>query len=100
MSKIKCIENYKELREMFLKGEKGNAEYFAAKLNISIRSFYRLVKYLKEIESIDIRFDKHTGIYFRNLPPPFRMSINYPLTPCVTVMHYLYSMTIRKLFNP
>ncbi len=70
MSKIKCIENYKELKEMLLKGEKGNAEYFAGKLNISIRSFYRLVKYLKDIDGLDIKFEKRSGIYSCNQPPP------------------------------
>jgi len=63
MSKIKCIENYKELKEMLLKGEKGNAEYFSGKLNISSRSFYRLVKYLKDIEVLDITFEKSSGKY-------------------------------------
>ena len=63
MSKIKCIENYKELREMLLKGEKGNAKYFSHRLNISNRTFRRLIKYLREIEKINVKYNKTTKNY-------------------------------------
>ncbi len=69
MSKIKCHENYKVLREMLLNGEKGDAEYFSNKLGISSRSFYRLIKYLKDIENMEVSFDKYNGVY-SYLPPP------------------------------
>ncbi len=64
MSEIKCLENYKRLREMLLNGYKGDADFFSKRLNISKRSFFRLVKYLKEIENLSIQFNKNTETYY------------------------------------
>ena len=64
MSNIKCIENYINLKKMFMEGEKGDAAYFTSKLNISTRTFHRLLKCLKEIEHIDIKFNKYSKFYY------------------------------------
>jgi hypothetical protein len=64
MSEIQCLEKYKRLREMLIRGVKGNANYFSDRLDISKRTFYRLIKYLKEIEQLNIRFDRHTDEYY------------------------------------
>jgi hypothetical protein len=64
MSEIRCFEKYKRLREMLTKGVKGDANYFSEKLNISNRTFYRLIKYLKEIDQLNIQFNKNKGTYY------------------------------------
>ena len=64
MSEIKCLENYKRLKEMLTKGEKGDANYFATKLGVSDRTFYRLINYLKEIEQLNIKLNKSTRGYY------------------------------------
>lgn len=64
MYDIKCLENYFRLKEMFEKGYKGNPEYFAQKLNISRRTFYRLLKHLKETDNLEIEFDRITQVYY------------------------------------
>lgn len=64
MSDIKCLENYFRLKKMFEKGYKGNPEYFAQKLYISRRTFYRLLKYLKETDNLEIDFDRGTQTYY------------------------------------
>nr|WP_319570031.1 helix-turn-helix domain-containing protein [uncultured Draconibacterium sp.] len=67
MSEIKCFENYKRLKEMLIKGEKGNADYFSKKLGISNRTFYRLIKYLKDIEQLKIKLNTVTNCYYLDL---------------------------------
>ena len=64
MSEIKCIENYIKLKEMFNRGERGDSEYFTAKLQVSKRTFHRLIKCLKEVERINIKFDKYSNVYY------------------------------------
>lgn len=64
MNDIKCFKNYKELKEMLRNGEKGNACYFSSKLNISTRTFFRLIKYLDEIEGIKARYNKAEDVYY------------------------------------
>ncbi len=64
MNQIKCFQNLDCLNEMLLKGEKGDAAYFSAKLDISERSFYRLLNYLKNINGLNIRFDKGRRTYY------------------------------------
>ena len=64
MNQIKCFQNLDRLNEMLLKGEKGDAAYFSAKLDISERSFYRLLNYLKNINGLNIRFDKARRAYY------------------------------------
>jgi hypothetical protein len=64
MHEIKCLENYKHLREMFSKGEKGNARYFSEKVGISTRSFFRLISYLREIDNMEICYDKENKTYY------------------------------------
>lgn len=64
MNDIKCLENFKRLKEMLLKGEKGNARYFSSKLNISTRTFFRLIKYLDEIEEIKTKYNKTSDTYY------------------------------------
>ena len=67
MSDIKCLENYFRLRKMFEKGRKGNPEYFAQKLNISVRTFHRLLRHLKETDKMKIDFDRKTQAYYLKL---------------------------------
>lgn len=64
MGDIKCLENYKRLKELLSEGEKGNAGYFSARLNISTRTFFRLIKYLHEIEGVQVFYDKNKNIYY------------------------------------
>ncbi len=64
MNKIRCLENYKRLKEMFKMGDRGDANYFSEKLGISNRTFYRLVKYLKEIEQLNIKYSTQTNWYY------------------------------------
>ncbi len=64
MGDIKCLENYKRLKEMLANREKGNAKYFSRKLNISTRTFYRLVKYYYEIEGVQIKYNKNQDFYY------------------------------------
>ncbi len=64
MNEIKCIENLKWLKEMLLKGEKGDAGYFSSKLNVSERTFYRLMNYLENMNELKIRFDKTNRTYY------------------------------------
>ena len=63
MCEIKCLENYKNLKIMLEHGEKGDADYFSKRLGISKRSFFRLLKYLQEIDNMDVNYNKCTGIY-------------------------------------
>ena len=64
MGNIKCLENYNGLRKMLFHGEKGNAGYFSTKLNISTRTFFRLIKYLYEIEGIRVIYNRNKNIYY------------------------------------
>lgn len=64
MCDIKCIENYFRLKKMFEKGYKGNPEYFAKKLNVNRRTFFRLLKHLKEKDNLEIDFDRITQTYY------------------------------------
>ncbi|MFW6275165.1 MAG: hypothetical protein ACOC2M_00865 [bacterium] len=64
MNQIKCFQNLDRLNEMLLKGEKGDAAYFSAKLDISERSFYRLLNYLKNANGLNIRFNKARKTYY------------------------------------
>mgnify|MGYP006294914855 CR=1 FL=1 len=64
MNQIKCFQNLDRLNEMLLKGEKGDAAYFSAKLDISERSFYRLLNYLKNVNGLNVRFDKARRTYY------------------------------------
>ena len=63
MSEIKCLDNYYELREMFLKGEKGNMDFFTKRIGIQPRTFYRLLKYLEKIDGINIQYNKFSDVY-------------------------------------
>lgn len=63
MSDIKCLENFERLKEMLLKGEKGNGYYFSSRLNISTRTFFRLLKYLYKIDGIKVKYDKTGDTY-------------------------------------
>ena len=63
MSEIKCLDNYHQLPEMFLKGEKGNGEYFSNRLGISTRTFQRLLKYLDKIDNLKVYYDKYADSY-------------------------------------
>ncbi len=67
MDNIKCLENYCRLKEMFEKGYKGNPDYFAEKLNISRRTFFRLLKHVKETDGLKIDFDKSNQVYYLKL---------------------------------
>ena len=49
---------------MLLKGVKGDVSYFTENLNISKRTFFRMVKYLEEIEEVNVQFDKYNGTYY------------------------------------
>lgn len=64
MNDIKCLENFKRLKEMLLNGEKGNTGYFSSKLNNSTRTFFRLIKYMDEIEGIKVRYNKTSDTYY------------------------------------
>ncbi|MFW5804307.1 MAG: hypothetical protein ACOCWG_03640 [bacterium] len=64
MNQIKCFHNLDRLNEMLLKGEKGDAVYFSEKLDISERSFYRLLNYLKNVNGLNVRFDKARSTYY------------------------------------
>jgi hypothetical protein len=64
MDNIKCIDNYSRLKELFEKGYKGNPGYFAQKLNISRRTFFRLLKHIKETDNLEIEFDRKTQAYY------------------------------------
>jgi DNA-binding IclR family transcriptional regulator len=64
MDNIKCIEKYYRLIELFEKGYKGNPGYFAQKLNISRRTFFRLLKHIKETDNLEIEFDRKTQVYY------------------------------------
>lgn len=64
MDNIKCIDNYYRLKELFEKGYKGNPDYFAQKLNISRRTFFRLLKHLKETDNLEIEFDRKIQVYY------------------------------------
>ncbi len=64
MSEIKCLENYIKLKEMFIRRERGDTEYFTAKLQVSKRTFHRLVKCLKEVERINIKFNNYSNAYY------------------------------------
>ena len=66
MNGIKCLDNYHQLREMFLKGEKGNLKYFTNRLGISARTFYRLISYLDKMDDIKVRYDKSMDLYYLN----------------------------------
>ncbi len=61
---IKCIETYNRLKEMLIKGEKGSACYFSAKLNISRRTFFRHKKYMESMDGLNIRYNKAIGMYY------------------------------------
>ena len=64
MNEIKCLDNYRQLREMFLNGEKGNGKYFTSRLGISIRTFQRLIKYLHIIDNIKVQYNKYSNYYY------------------------------------
>jgi hypothetical protein len=64
MDKIRCLENYHQLREMFLKGEKGNAKYFTNRLGISTRTLQRLIRYLNKIDNLKVQYDKSIDLYY------------------------------------
>ncbi len=67
MGDIKCLENYKRLKEMFSNGEKGDAIHFSNRLGISTRTFFRLLKYLHEIDDIKATYNKNTNTYYVEL---------------------------------
>jgi hypothetical protein len=64
MTGIKCIENMQRLKELLLKGEKGDAAYFSAKLDVDERSFYRLKNYLEFTNGLKIKFDRTKKTYY------------------------------------
>lgn len=64
MGDIKCLENYKRLKEMLLNGENGDASYFSNKQNVSTRTFFRLLKYLHEIEGMQVVYNKTKNTYY------------------------------------
>ena len=64
MDNIKCIEKYYRLKELFEKGYKGNPGYFVQKLNISRRTFFRLLKHIKETDNLEIHFDRKRQVYY------------------------------------
>jgi hypothetical protein len=64
MENIKCLDNYKWLKEMLLKGYRGDADFFSKKLNISRRTFFRLLFYLKEIDNLEVVFNKKSKVYY------------------------------------
>lgn len=66
MSEIKCLDNYHQLREMFQKGEKGNIEYFTAKIGIKPRTFHRLLNYLEKIDDMKVSYNKFSDYYYLN----------------------------------
>lgn len=63
MSKIKCLDNYHELREMFIRGERGNKNFFTRRLGIKPRTFYRLLNYLEKMDGMIIKYDKFSDTY-------------------------------------
>ncbi len=50
MTEIKNLENLVRLQEMLYAGEKGDADFFSTKLDVSKSTFYRLVSYLETID--------------------------------------------------
>jgi hypothetical protein len=64
MNEIKCLDNYCRLREMFLRGETGDIDYFTNRLGIKKRTFYRLIKYLEIIDGIKVLYNKRLQIYY------------------------------------
>lgn len=64
MSEIRCLDNYHQLREMFLKGEKGNAKYFTNRLGISVRTFQRLIGYLHKMDNLKVHYNKSSDLYY------------------------------------
>ena len=64
MSEIRCLENYKKLKLMLMNGKKGDADYFSEQLQISKRSFHRLIKYINEIEPMCVKFCKLNNHYY------------------------------------
>ena len=64
MTEIKCIDNLIRLKEMLSKGEKDDAAYFSAKLDISERTFYRLLNCLKNDDGLIISFDRIAKSYY------------------------------------
>jgi len=64
MSEIKCLENYKRLKEMLQNGESGDAEYFSQKIGISTRSFFRLLNYLDKLNNMKPKFNKTSRRYY------------------------------------
>jgi hypothetical protein len=64
MPEIKCLENYNLLKELLLKGERGSACYFSAKLNISRRTFFRHKKCMERMEGLIIRYNKAGDSYY------------------------------------
>ena len=64
MTKIRCIENMNRLKEMLLSGEKGDADYFSARLGISRRTFYRLLKYIEKSNDIKVGYNRTRKTYY------------------------------------
>ncbi len=52
------------LKELMLKGEKGDAAYFSVKLDVDERTFYRLKKYLEFTNGLSIKFDRTKKTYY------------------------------------
>ncbi len=52
------------LKELLLKGEKGDAACFSAKLDVDERTFYRLKKYLNFNNGLSIKFDRTKKVYY------------------------------------
>lgn len=63
METIKCFENYIKLRSMFLRGIHAELEFYTNHLNISQRTFQRLINYLKQIDNIIVVYDKNSNTY-------------------------------------
>jgi hypothetical protein len=64
MSSIKCLENYNLLKELLLKGERGSACFFAARLSVSTRTFFRYKWYMEKVEGLIIRYNKAIDEYY------------------------------------
>lgn len=64
MSKIKVLDNYHLIREMFRKGENGDINFYTKRVGINERTFYRLLKYLEIIDGIKVEYNKRQRIYY------------------------------------
>ncbi len=61
---IKCLDNYIKLKKNFEEGYKRDIGFFCERINVSKRTFHRLIKYMHLINGYNVKYNKQTVCYY------------------------------------